>query len=111
MARDTFDPFDLPSTFDPLQSQTPPPAHRPRPPSATSPPTQAGAGDRLAHLLSRAEPATAEAHLAALEDGVAILAARLDRLHTALDTRLDDQRKKLVKAVAALLDERLGPRR
>ena len=111
MTRDTFDPFALASTFDPLHHQAPPPAHRPRPPSAASPPTEAGAGNRLAHLLSRAEPATAEARLQALEDEVAILTAHLDSLHTAVNERLGDQRERLVKAVATLLDERLGPRR
>jgi hypothetical protein len=130
----TFDPFALESTFDPLQSQPPPPPPRRRPaPSryqpAANPPTEIGAGNRLAHLLrpgdqpaanrqrapthgkATTEPEAPTARLAALEDDIAILTARLDSLHTAVNERLGDQHERLVKAVAALLDERLGPRR
>jgi hypothetical protein len=138
MSDTSFDPFALPSSFDPLQSGSPeptgqsaysrqaPPPHRwPVPVSSGPPqccdPPAIGAGNRLAHLLRPAdrptcgkaptEPETTTARLAALEDEIAILAARLDSLHTAVNERLGDQRERLVKAVAALLDERLGPRR
>jgi hypothetical protein len=173
MSDATFDPFDLPSSFDPLQSdfQEPtgqsaysrrgpeptgqsaysrrvslaptgqsaysrrdPPLHRRQAPASPGPlqscdPPEIGAGNRLAHLLqpgdqpaanlqrapacgtATSEPEDLPARLAALEDDVAILAARLDSLHTAVNERLGDQRERLVKAVAALLDERLGPRR
>lgn len=136
----TFDPFDLPSSFDPLGSGSveptgqsalskpnrPLPRRRPAPPgdkSAAEPPAEIGAGNRLAHLIrpdrqrapergkSTTDPEVIAARLAALEDDLAILTARLDSLHTAVNERLVDQREKLVKAVAALLDERLGPRR
>ena len=132
---DTFDPFTLESTFDPLQSQTPPPPPRRRPaPSpdkpTASPPADIGAGNRLAHLLPPGDQPTANlqqrapacgkatteteattTRLLTLEDDLAILTARLDSLHTSVNERLGDQRDKLVKAVAAMLDERLGPRR
>ena len=134
MSASTFDPFTLESTFDPLQSQTPPPPPRRRPaPSpdepTASPPADIGAGNRLAHLLppgdqpatsrqpapgyakATTEPEATAARLTALEDDVAILAARLDSQHTTVNERLGDQRARLVKAVAAMLDERLGPRR
>ena len=131
---DSFDPFALESSFDPLQSQPPPPPPRRRQAPAldqpaANPPPEIGAGNRLAHLLrpgnqpaasrqpdpgyakATSEPEATTARLAALEDDVAILTARLDSLHTAVNARLGDQRERLVKAVAAMLDERLGPRR
>jgi hypothetical protein len=134
----TFDPFDLPSSFDPLQSgspeptgqsaysrQAPPPHRRPVPaspgPLQSCHPPAIGAGNRLAHLLrpgnqpgcgkATPDPEDTATRLLTVEDDVAILTARLDSLHTAVTASLDDQREKLVKAVAALLDERLGPRR
>ena len=127
---------DRPSTFDRLQSQPPPPPRRRQAPSpdhsAASPPPDIGAGNRLAHLLRpghepaadrrRAqerekattepnEPEASTARLAALEADIATLTARLDSLHPTVTARLDDQQEKLLEAVAALLDERLGPRR
>jgi hypothetical protein len=114
------------------QDPPPPPRRRQFPTPgepAASPPPDIGAGNRLAHLLrpsdqpaanrqpdpgyakATTEPEATTAHLQALEDDLAILTARLDSLHTAVNERLGDQREKLVKAVAALLDERLGPRR
>ena len=145
---DTFDPFTLESTFDPLGSEPlaptgqsaysrqdpPPPRQRRRPAPvpgepAVSPSAEIGAGNRLAHLLrpgdqcaagrqhapgrgkATPDPEDVAARLLALEDNLAILTARLDSLHTAVTERLGDQRDRLVKAVAAMLDERLGPRR
>ena len=116
---------DLPSTFDPLQSQPPPPLRRrhvlSRGEPPASPPVDIGAGNRLAHLLRpghrpadgkpTTDPEATITRLAALEADIATLTARLDSLHTTVTATLDDQREQLVKAVAALLDERLGPRR
>jgi len=111
MTRDSFDPFTLASPFDPLHHQAPPPPHPRRKPSATARPTEAGAGNRLAHLLPRAEPATAEARLQALEDEITILTARLDGLHASVTTRLDQHRDQRLEAVATLLDKRSRARR
>ena len=111
------------------QRRQPPPADNSADNSAANPPAEIGAGNRLAHLLrpggqcatdrqhatgrgkATTEPEETAARLLALEDDLAILTTRLDSLHTAVNERLGDQREKLVKAVAALLDERLGPRR
>ena len=133
MTNSTFDPFDLPSSFDPLQSQPPPPPRRRPAPlpgePAVSPSADIGAGNRLAHLLPPGDQCAADrqhapgrgkatpdpediaARLLALEDNLAILTARLDSLHTTVNERLGDQRERLVKAVATMLDQRLGPRR
>jgi hypothetical protein len=89
---------------------------------------RAGAGGRLTHLLDRSgQPAAAggqgrspgkakdgsddtATRLDAIEDEAAILTARLDGLHASVSARLDEQLARLVNAVTALLDERLGRR-
>ena len=107
MTGDTFDPFDLPSSFDPLGSEAPPPPRRRRVGGAASPSgsdrpeqglepaavgavrgdagvptTPIGAGDRLAHLLRPAPPPGDDGtvRLAALEAQVADLTARVAAL-------------------------------
>jgi len=103
MTGDTFDPFDLPSAFDPLGSEAPPPPRRRRVGSAVGPSarhgpesaavgavrgdagvstTPVGAADRLAHLLRPPRPAGDDTvtRLVALEAQVAALTARLAAL-------------------------------
>ena len=103
MTGDTFDPFGLPSSFDPLGSEAPPPPRRRRvggalgasarhglEPAAVGAvrgdagvsTTPVGAGDRLAHLLRLAPPPGDDgtARLVALEAQVAALTARLATL-------------------------------
>ena len=124
MTDDTFDPFDLPSSFDPLGSDGPPPPRQRRKFAAARP--EPPANPRLAHLLPPAgppvpagphRPATVEAssdmptRLGAVEDEVAILTARLDDFQTSVTTRLEQQRDQLLEAVATLLDQRSRPRR
>ena len=121
MTGSAFDPFDLPSNFDPLGQEGPPPPRRRRAVGVVQPP--AGAGGRLAHLLA---PAAAQAvgrpgggcagpsapvqRLADLEQAVTILQARLDTLEATLTARLDAQGARILQAVATLIDERIGSR-
>jgi hypothetical protein len=121
---DTFDPFDLPSSFDPLGSEAPPPPSRRRVAAtgANAVSQGAGAGGRLAHLLKPDKPTAAvgpsgdvqggqtASRILALEDEVAILTARLDGLQAAVTARLEEQQVRIVQAVAALIDARLGRR-
>jgi hypothetical protein len=134
---DTFDPFDLPSSFDPLSYEGPPPPRRQRRSGAeatvtTAEPAHHPTNPRLAHLLPPAEPAlrphpsprgtgtdgaaadgTATdigARLAALEDEVAILEARLTSLEPLLAHKQAVHQDRLLEAVAKLIDGRLGRR-
>jgi hypothetical protein len=120
---DTFDPFDLPSNFDPLGYEGPPPPIRRVMAAGAYVVSQgAGAGGRLTHLLKPPDPVTAArpsghagaggtaARLLALEDEVAILTARLDSLEATLSARLEEQKWRIVQAVTALIEARLGPR-
>jgi hypothetical protein len=151
---DTFDPFDLPSSFDPFgrdsltptgqsaylrrgqeptgqsaYSMQPPPRHL-RADGGTlrataAAPAERAVNPRLAHLLPPAEPAlrphpsprgtdgTATdigARLAALEDEVAILEARLTSLEPFLAHKQAVHQDRLLEAVATLIDGRLGRR-
>ena len=138
---DPFDPFDLPSSFDPLGRESleptgqsaylrrdPAPPNRRRadssaPPATAAAPPERAVNPRLAHLLPPAEPALrprpdrppghappdeTAAHLLALEDEVSILTARLDGLEATLTARQEEQQLRIVQAVAALIDTRLG---
>jgi len=161
---DTFDPFDLPSSFDPFgrdsltptgqsaylrrgqeptgqsaYSRQPPPRHLRAdggtPPATAAAPAERAVNPRLAHLLPPAEPAlrphpspggtggagtdgtatdgTATdigARLAALEDEVAILEARLTSLEPVLAHKQAVHQDRLLEAVAKLIDGRLGRR-
>jgi hypothetical protein len=137
---DTFDPFDLPSSFDPFATAAAPPPTRRRRPGARAAATATEPADRptnprLAHLLPPAEPAlrlhpsprgtggagtdgtaadgTATdigARLAALEDEVAILEARLTSLEPLLAHKQAVHQDRLLEAVAKLIDGRLGRR-
>lgn len=123
MTKDTCDPFDLPSSFDPLKNEAPPPPRRRRgaEPAAAEPVQRGGggAGERLAHLL--APPAGAArlgngpddmpARIEALEAEIAVLTARLDGLNTLVTHRLGQQQEWLITAVTALIDARLYGRR
>ena len=140
MTAGTFDPFDLPSAFDPLGDDSleptgqsaysrhgPPPQHRRpfdnEPVTAALPPARP-ANLRLAHLLPQAAtPATAArpsgtacddaekaARLATLENEVASLTARLDDLLVVVDHNLEGHRDRLLRAVASLLEQRRGRR-
>ena len=101
MTAGTFDPFDLPSSFDPLGDDSleptgqsaysrhgPPPARQRRvggaaePNRGEGPAIEAGAGGRLAHLLQPPRPPGEDgtARLAALEAQVAALTTRLGAL-------------------------------
>ena len=118
MTRDSFDPFALEGAFDPLHHQAPlpPQRHGQRQRPAAGPPAEAGAGNRLVHLLPRTGlpptgPETAAARLQALENEVATLTARLDDLQASFTTHLDQQRDQLLQAVATLLDQRPTRRR
>ncbi len=97
MTDTSFDPFALPTDFDPLASAAPPlPRKRRR-----------AAGE--AEPERPAPPPTVEQRLQALEDEVAILKARLDGMDKAIETRLDDQMGRLVVRVAEMLEaERLA---
>jgi hypothetical protein len=112
-----FDPFDLPNSFDPLGSELPPPPRRRRGGAATAKP-ELPANPRPAHLLPPAAPPTpAGPHrpaavdasndmpirLAALEDEVATLTARVDDLLALIDAKLDSR---LLRAVASLVEQR-----
>ena len=132
---DTFDPFELPSSFDPLGSgclepngqsaylrQDSPP-RRTQAATAAQPPL-VGAGGRLAHLLAPAAapavgrqrgvgsvaPTEPAQRLAEVEDEVTILQARLDALEATLTARLDAQGARILQAVATLIDARIGSR-
>jgi hypothetical protein len=132
---DTFDPFDLPSSFDPLSYEGPPPPRRQRRSGAeatvtTAEPAHHPTNPRLAHLLPKAKPpallrpsrtgtdgaaavGTATdigARLAALEDEVAILEARLTSLEPLLAHKQAVHQDRLLEAVAKLIDGRLGRR-
>jgi hypothetical protein len=132
---DTFDPFDLPSSFDPFATAAAPPPTRRRRPGAevaatATEPADRPTNPRLAHLLPPAEPAlrphpspggtggagtdgTATdigARLAALEDEVAILEARLTSLEPLLAHKQAVHQDRLLEAVATLIDGRLGRR-
>lgn len=109
----TFDPFALPSAFDPFGADALPP---PRGRRSTASPGQAEgpAPPPLPH--PRASDATT-ARLATLELAVAALNARLDALEettqarlTAIEeataARLDDQMGRIVRTVATMLNER-----
>jgi hypothetical protein len=110
---DTFDPFDLPSSFDPLGRDSLEP---------TGQSVLGGAGARLAHLLAQpGQPAGAglqargpgddtAGRLEAFEAEIAVLASRLDGVNTTVGHRLDQQRERLITAVTALLDARLVQR-
>ena len=80
----TFDPFALPSSFDPLAASSPPPPRRRR-----------RAAGEAAPERPPPQP-SAEQRLQALEDEVAILKARLDGLEKAIEARLDDQMGRIV---------------
>jgi hypothetical protein len=93
MTDDSFDPFDLPATFDPLAPVAPAPPRRRRLAAAAEaahgPGAGGGAAGRLAHLL-RPNPSEV-ANPPSVEDlqaQVAILTARLDSLETWLARRL-----------------------
>jgi hypothetical protein len=130
-----FDPFDLPSSFDPLSCEGPPPPRRQRRSGAeatvtTAEPAHHPTNPRLAHLLPKAEapallrpprtgtdgaaavgPATdIGARLAALEDEVAILEARFIGLKAQLAHNQATHQDRLLEAVASLIDARLGRR-
>jgi hypothetical protein len=103
MTDGTFDPFDLPATFDPLAPVAPVPPRRRRlaeaAATAEAPPGQmagAGAGGRLAHLLrprahGSAPAMDADARIAVLEGHLAALEARIDGLEARLIARLQTQ--------------------
>jgi hypothetical protein len=132
---DTFDPFDLPSSFDPLGYEDPVPPRRRRASSGAQPeaaavPAERTVNPRLAHLLPPAEPALRPhpsprgtggagtdgaatdigARLAALKDEVAILEARLTSLEPLLAHKQAVHQDRLLEAVATLIDGRLGRR-
>lgn len=126
---DTFNPFALPSSFDPLDSHAPPPPRRRRGMAADAvarpDKEEAGASGRLAHLLppaaagrqgvaaagaGSAGPSAPAQRLADLEDAVAIQQARLDALEATLTARLDAQGERILQAVATLINERIGQR-
>ena len=94
---ESFDPFALPSSFDPLAASSPAPPRRRR----------RVAGE--AALERPTPPPTVEQRLQALEDEVPILKARLDRMDNAIEARLDDQMGRIVFRVAEMLEaERLA---
>ena len=136
MTNDTFDPFDLPSSFDPLGSDAPPPPRRRRvggavgaaPDDTRVPTTPVGAGDRLPPLLLQTEPATppkccevaaaptgngtdSVTRLAILEDQVVALTAQVEALRTTIDDKFASHQHRLLRAVATVLDERSRARR
>jgi hypothetical protein len=132
MSDATFNPFDLPSSFDPLGSDAPAtPARRRRPAEPAAPARQgssdneptksAGVGGRLAHLIPAADqphaasgsaagngatPDDGNARLKALEEKVAILTHRFDELQAAIDQKLKSHQDQLLRAVASLVARR-----
>ena len=129
---DSFDPFDLPSSFDPFASQAYPPPPCRRRAAAATPASDGitkmpgaghgGAGGRLAHFLPPAEPpappGTGSAgndtdtatRLATLQHEVATLTARLDGLQAALDDKFASHQDRLLRAVATLLEQQRARR-
>ena len=94
---ESFDPFGLPPTFDPLAAAAPPPPRKRRRAAGEAAPERPP------------PPPSAEQRLQALEDEAAILKARLDGMHKAIEERLDDQMGRLVVKVAEMLaEERQG---
>ena len=93
---ESFDPFGLPSDFDPLAASSPPPPRKRRRAAGEAAP-------------ERPAPApTVEARLKTLEDEVAILKARLEGMDKAVEARLDGQMGRIVVRVAEMLEaERL----
>jgi hypothetical protein len=132
------DTFDLPSSFDPLGYEGSPPPSRRRcalPATAAVPPERA-VNPRLAHLLPPAasparprspDPGTVAAgsggagtdgtaadtgaRLAALEDELEILGARLIGLEAQFTHKQAVHQDRLLEAAATLIDGRLGRRR
>ncbi|MCB9967240.1 MAG: hypothetical protein H6852_06345 [Geminicoccaceae bacterium] len=113
---ETFDPFALPSAFEPVGADALP-ALRGRPNTAKA--ASAGQAERPAPLpLPRSHTGdVTAARLATLELAVAALNARLDALEETTEARLteledniaarlDDQMGRLVRTVATMLDER-----
>ena len=114
---DTFDPFDLPSAFDPLATATPPPPRRRREAAAATAEAERPMNPRLAHLLpavahsasdarrsgTASDDADTSARFATLEDEVAILTARFDDLLAIIDHKLADHQDRLLRAVAAFV--------
>lgn len=123
MTGDTFDPFALPSAFDPLGSESSEPTSQlsrrrrsqsaadPRPVDVPAPAATVGAGGRLAHLLTPPLPPEAEpvgdapTRLTALEAQVAGLCARLDDLQAVLDHKVADHHGRRVRAVANTVEQ------
>lgn len=115
MSGASFDPFDLPATFDPLAPVTAAPPRRRRLALATAvseaPDSFAGtgAGGRLAHLLRpRADgPAPAmdaDARIAVLEGHLAALEARIDGLEAAIAPAPDGPKQLRRHSATALHD-------
>ena len=84
MTETSFDPFGLPSDFDPLAASSPPPPRKRR-----------RAAGEAAPERPPPQP-TVEARLKTLEDEVAILTTRLDGMEKAVEARLNDQMGRLV---------------